>query len=480
MNCEDAAVTLAFLDESNDLDRPIVEIRPLEMDFQRNYNKFDFVRAKFSKGVADHIEGAVKADDGALHRPRPVVVKFGGEAIHRMLYLPDAVYFGNHNVTIELHDCQKYLDRGVVDYQRQNVSLEDAYRYVFNQRDTSNGEMFSGIEFDVPGSAYEYLHSTYKDGPWFLELKNQRTWDLIREARSDQTGAFQPKHQNDVIRDLERENVHNIIDGHYALDFKQVTPWEAILEMNEKFGVTTWVAPDGKFWVGSRHATGVDHVATPDDSRVWKLLDYNISPPRDPIMKVVVRGKMIHDPNESWGEQLGEIVNMSRGTKDYRVEGVAERPDLDFGRILEPEDLEVAADGLEDVAKRRLLKEQRNQWSGNLELLPSHSGSSWTDIRFVQIGDNIVTVPPEDTGGECESKVRLEKFMITGVQHNITENGEWTCRLNVIPIMDGQLHPDKVKTYTRYFDPHKKEYISEDAYEADKKADEGIQLSDFI
>lgn len=478
MNCEDADITFAFIGTDNDLDNPIVEIRPLTMDFQRNRNQFDFARAKFSKGVAEHIESAVHDEDGALHRPRPVVVKLGGLPVHRMLYLPDAIHFGSNNVHIELHDCQKYLDRGVVDYQRQNVRLEDAYRYVFGQRDTSDGEMFSGIDFSVPESAFEQLDSRMKPGLGPIDLKNRKTWRLIEEQ--ERTDEHTVRHQEDVIRDLEAENIHNIIDGHYALDFEQVSPWEAILEMNEKFGVTTWVAPDGKFWVGSRDATGIDHIAAPDDPRVWRLVDYNITPPRDPIMKVVVRGKQVHDPNDSLVNNIGEFVNQDRNILDFRMEGVAERPDIDFGRIIEPEDLEAAADGLKEVADRKLRNEQKKQWSGNLELLPSHSGSVWTDIRDVQIGDSIVTVPPENNSGECKSSVRLERFWITGVQHKLGEDGEWSLRLNVVPVEDGHLHPDNIKVYNRYFDPTSGDYVDEETYEARKEDNEGFQLNDII
>ncbi|UBF19733.1 baseplate hub [Halorubrum sodomense tailed virus 4] len=477
MNCEDANISIAILDDDGDFQNPLVEIRPLDFNFQRNRGQFDYVRAKFSQGVADHIQESVQDEDGALHRRRPALIKFGDIVVHRMLYLPDAVQFGANNVHIELHDVQKHLDIGVVDYQRQNVTLEEAYRYVFNQRDTSTGELFSGIEFAIPNSAFErVIAMSSREGRRHYE----RAMDKESMKELSDGNYFGVLDKTKALRNYEQEENLNIIKSNYALDFKQVTPWEAILEMNEKFGVTTWVAPDGKFWVGSRGATGIDHVAAPDDSRVWKLIDYNITPPRDPIMKVVVRGKMIHDPNESWGEQLGELVNMSRGTKDYRAEGVAERPDLDFGRIVEPEDLEVAADGLEHVAKRRMKKIQRDQWSGNLEILPSHSGTEWTDIRKVQVGDNIVTVPPENAGGECGTNIRREAFNITGVNHILNESGEWVLRLDVVPLMDGHLDPEHIKSYMRYFDPHKKEYISEEAYEADKKADEGIELSDFI
>ncbi|QRD99652.1 hypothetical protein VOLN27_25 [Halorubrum virus VOLN27B] len=476
MRCEDADITFAFIGEDNDLDNPILEIRPLTMDFQQNMGKFDFVRSKFSKGVAEHIEGAVSEEGGILNRPRPVVIKFGDLPIHRMLYLPDGVQFGVHNVHIELHDVQKHLDRGVVDYQRENVTLEEAYRYVFNQRDTSNGVMFDDIKFSVPEEAYDELIRWHRSKDPIIGTSAGMSEEVVKYADIDGDGLVTPKE----AQIAEQENVKNIIDGHYALDFKQISPWDAILEMNEMFGVTTWAGVDGNLWVGSRSSTGIDHLAAPDDPRVWKLLDYNITPPRDPIMKVVVRGKQVHDPNDSLADNIGQFINTTRNIKDFRMEGVAERPDLDYGRVIEPEDLDAAADGLKEIAKRRLLNEQRKQWSGNIELLPSYSGDSWTDIRRVRIGDNIVTVPPENNDSGCRSNIQLERYSITGVHHTLTEDGEWTLRLEVVPIMDGHLHPDHVKVYNRYFDPTKGDYISEEAYEARKEADEGFQLNDII
>lgn len=50
----------------------------------------------------------------------------------------------------------------------------------------------------------------------------------------------------------------------------------------------------------------------------------------------------------------------------------------------------------------------------------------------------------------------------------------------MVPIADGHLHPDNVKTYNRYFDPTSKEYVDEETYEARKEADKGFQLSDII
>jgi hypothetical protein len=57
-------------------------------------------------------------------------------------------------------------------------------------------------------------------------------------------------------------------------------------------------------------------------------------------------------------------------------------------------------------------------------------------------------------------------FNVTGVTHTLNESAEWILKLDVTPIMDGYLDPDKVKSYVRYFDPSINDYVSEDAYKA--------------
>lgn len=490
MACEESNVTIAFIGPDNDLDDPLMEIRPLTMNFSRDLGQFDFAKCEFSEGVANHVKPLIEGDEETiLNQTLPVVVKFNGTPVHRMLYLPDGVRFGYDSVHMDFHDARKYLERGVVDYQRESVKLEEAFDYVFGQRKESGPEIFKGIKYTVPDESYDELIG-YWEKNFIGKSMDKKVSDLaVEELREDDYDSSLSTEKDwggyDAdIANIEEENIYNIIDGHYAVDFNQTSPWEAIQELSEKFGVRTWAAPDGYLYVGSRSATGVTHIAAPDDERVWKLLPegYNVSAPRDPVIKYVVRGKFVQDPAESWADQATDLLSFvngdeaGEGSKDFRAEGVSVRKDADYGQEV-VEDVDAAKDALEGLARRKLIQKQRQQWDGNLEIYPSLSGTEWTDVRNTQVGDMILTIPSDDNQSDCESTLSQELFEITGVEHVISSDGSWKMNLSVSPIPDGPLDEENTLTYMRYFDPAKEEYAyagenesySKDLEEADDR-----------
>ncbi len=473
MTCENSA-NINFEFRDND-ENTYLKIRPRSMQFDRTRGKFDYCEAEFSDEVANHLRPALENDDSVLRHPLPVYIFIDGEAIYRLLWVPDGVRFVEDGVHVEFHDPQKVLTEGTVDWKRESVTLEEAYDYVFNQRDKSGPNFFNGIKYTVPEEAYDELRTTRTDGPLWLTGDDRETEDLLQEeAYEEEILGFSESKQ---IAKLEEENVYNIIKGHYAIDFDKISPWECITKLNEKFGVRTWAAPDGYLYVGARSSTGVHHLTAPDDERVWKLTDYGITPPRDPVVRSVVRGGWTDDPSEGWVEQAGELLNLNRGTKDFRVEAVASREISSFlGQKITYEYPGAKRDVLESLAKQKMMAKQREQQSGYIELLPEFSGSAVSNIRYAAIGDTIQTIPPDDDsddGSVCDTKIHNETFDVVGVQHELTDDGNWNLRLDVTKKLDGKLDPANIDTQLRYYDPHAKEYIEGDNYDnlSDKEGD---------
>lgn len=454
MTCSNSAnISFEFRDDSGET---YLKIRPRSMQFDRTRGKFDYCKAEFSQEVADELRPHLSNDGSFLNQPLSVLILLDGAVVYRLLWVPDGVRFTDDSVHIELHDPQKYLTRGTIDWRRDNVKLKEAYEYVFDKRYTAGATMFNDIKFTDGNDAYEEL----------IKYKGSKMNELILERRE----GTRPSDTRDTVREIEEENVYNIIDGHYAIDFDKITPWECITRLNDKFGVDTWAAPDGNLWVGSRSVTGFNHLATTDDTRVWKLNDYNINETRDPVIKSVARGRWADDPSESDVENVfWELETLNRGTQEFRIEGVAEtETNSIFGQEIVQE-VDAKRDALEAIAKRNLINKQREQQSGYLDINPKFSGNAISDIRRVAIGDSILTIPPERDDNvieDCESNIKTEMFDIVGVQHELTSDSNWNVRLDVTKQLDGSLNPENIDTKIRFYDPSAKKYIEEDDYES--------------
>lgn len=463
MTCETGtSVTFQFLNGDDEI---FLEIAPRSMQFDRTRGEFDYCQAEFDNEVAKILKNPLDNESSYLRQPLPVIFTIGGNAIYRLLWVPDGVTFGEDSIHIEFHDPQKYLTRGEVDWRRENVKLKDAYEHIFNQRNTEGPDLFNEIKFSVPEEAFEELRNTTNDAPLFFQTTDEETQDLLSEE-SDENGLWMSK--DSAITSLEQENVYNIVEGHYAIDFERLSPWECITKLNKKFGVTTWAAPDGNFWVGSRQATGYRHVAAPDDRRVWKMSDYNVTAPRDPVTKSVVRGGWEDDPQEGWVEEASELINLNRGTKDFRIEGVAElETNYIPGQEIYEEKVNAKRDTLEDIAKRKMMNKQREQNSGYIDIRPELSGTAFSDIRYVEIGDTLLTIPPEDDsndGSMCDTNIEKELFDVVGVQHELTADGAWNVRIDLTKQLDDELSPDSITTDLRYYDPHNEKLVEDEKY----------------
>lgn len=460
MTCNKSSnVSFEFLKETGET---YLEIRPREMQFDRTRGKFDHCSAEFSQEVVDHLQPLVEEDGSVFRQPLLAFIKIEDTAVYRLLWVPEAARFTGNEVHVEFHDPQKFLTRGEIDWRRDNVKLEEAYRYVFERRDTSGPEIFNDIKFTVPEEAYEELRTQFRDGPLGINYKGETE----RETEDIITGGDTATATSAQITELEEENIYNIIDGHYAIDFDRISPWKAINRLNKKFGVTTWAGPDGNLWVGARSTTGYQHYATPDDGRVWKLTDYNITPPRDPVIRSRVRGGWADDPSESHAENIfWEIESLNHGTEEFRIEGVATLKDSTYGQEIVT-DINAKRDALEDIAKRKMMNKQRQQWEGYIEIDPEDSGREITNPRHVEIGDSIRTIPPDSDGsGVCDTNIRDSLFNVVGIQHSLTSAGNWNLRLDVVPVLQGALSPENIDTRLRYYDPAAKEFLEEEDLE---------------
>lgn len=455
--------------ESNSDERDGLEIRAEEMTLKQETDKWDYFRGQFAHEVGEEMKPHTRYEGGALRERQLAVVKLDGEPVQSLLFEPDFVKYGDKKTHITLADLQKTLDSGVVDKRWPAVKAKEAYEYVFDKADT-NGLI---------------------DGIKFTDIQTLDA-ELIGQLEFEDRYGTSPGTAENVraVEDVEASETTRLMEGTWALDFQKKSPARCIQELNKKLGLTSWVDSTGTLWIGRPETNSTRHIAAPDDKRVWRYTDVNVSHGREPVKTVIVWGDWVDEPGVGtaydWGSWLNPLDGGSvdepgaediggPGFGDVRAQGVATNTDVDYGQTISYNETSAKHDSLGVVAANLLRQAQKESNKGTIKINPTESGD-YTDIRDVGIGDFIHVVPedghfdggvtadsgsignePDNTNDWCEGFVNNEIYLIRSVQHSLSRNGEWTMTLDVV------LYPDdSISTGTRYWDPTEQEFKSHD------------------
>jgi len=438
------------------------EVRPVEMTLKQKRREYDFARVKLPWEVGDEMKPHTRYEGGALRPRQPAVLAHDGDSIQTMMWDPDAVDYGDQYVHIELKDLQRSLENGVVDKQWDQVKLQDAYRYAFDQR--QNKDLLTEIKFTIP----EDMETTLVGSAAFDDTDS--TDDFAHSA------AASSERRNQIAH-IEQSDTYQMVDGHYAVDFNKVSPAKAIWKLNKKYRLTSWADSQGRLWVGTPETTSSLHVAAFDDERVWKWKDVSISHPRAPVQNVVVEGRWVDEPGIGTLDDVVSWINPADedGFGDFRATGVASRADVDYGLSFTVKNTKAKADVLGTVARLALREEMKKQNSGTVEIDPDASGD-FTAVKGVSLGDFLHIVPrdehfenptlesgrvghtPQEIKSEaCGGFTHNEIYVITGIEHNLDSRGSWSVSLDV------GMYPDvPIEAFVRYFDPQSGEYMNEE------------------
>jgi len=429
-------------------DGPPFEVRPIEMSLKMSRQKYDFCRAKLPWEVGEEMKPHTRYEDGALYGLKPVDVCYNGEPIQRLMFRPDWVDYGSEFTHLQLHDLQKALGDGIVDMQRDSVALRDIYDEVVFSADN---KLIDEIGYTVPGSENRAIYG---------RSSQQRT------ARQQRTG--------------QREQTKDVVNSDYAINFDQISPEKALQRLNEKFRLKSWVNRNGALVVGLPEANAVRHIAAPDDERVWRYKDPNISHGREPIKKAVVKGAWMDEPGiGSISDGVDEVASWfngdDQGGADVKAVGVAERQNIDYGSRFVVKNTKAKRNALSHVARLALKERMKQQNAGTVEIDPELSGTEVSNVVNLSSGDLLHLVPnddyfdnptatsgvigdsPDNPEAVCGGFVNNEVYLVTGVEHTVTEVGEWQV------YADLGMYPDVgIESYMSYFDPAAREWVDDD------------------
>ena len=436
-------------------DGPPFEVRPIEMSLKLSRQKYDFCRAKFSWEVGEEMKPHTRYEGGALYGLKPVDVCYNGKPIQRLLFRPDWVDYGDQFTHIKFHDLQESLADGVVDIQRDTVDLKSIYKEVVSSASNSLIPELTDDNFTLPESQVRTLYGDKSTGGGRRGSVRRMT------AEAEQTVA--------------------VVESDYAVDFDQISPENALQRLNKKFRLKSWVNRDGELIIGLPEANFIRHVAAPDDNRVWRYKDPQISHGREPVKKVIVMGawedapKLENDP-VSWFDE--------GGAGDARVMGVAERTDIDYGSTFSVKSTGAKSNAVAEVARLALIERMKQQNAGTVEIDPELSGTEVSNPLDLATGDLLQLVPSDDyfenpdaqsgrIGDEsydrdavCGSITRNEVYLVSEVEHKVTDDGEWQMYADVGMYPDERVR-NSIEAGMAYFNPASEEWYSDDEFSDD-------------
>lgn len=446
MKCDNNwTIALVGIDGSD-----FLEIRPRSMNLKLSRNKYDYCRASFSTDVNEILK-PYTSEDNILSGLTSVEVRYNGTYIKGLLLRPDWIDYGSELTHIQFKDRHKALSSGTVDIKKGSAQLKDVYKEVFNQ---ATNDIIDDISFTTD------LKNKYLFGG------NTKVW-----------GKKTPKRKK--VEDEMKET----FDSSFAVDFDKITPELAIRKLNKKFSIKSWINRNDKLVIGRPTATQVRHIAAPNDGRVWRYKDPSISHSREPIMSVMVEG--------AWEDEPGFDPDVTDwfdkgGTADVRATGLAQRTDVSEGKQMYLENTKAKKDALSEIAVNALKEKSKQQNSGTIEIDPNLSGNVVSHPVDLTPGDALHLIPndeyfdsPTATSGEigdeppateiCGGFVNNEVYLVTAVDHNKTDGGDWQIHVDISKIPDFDIESRMV-----YFDPKSEEFIGENKRKSFKLIEAGV------
>jgi len=422
------------------------------MALRLSRREYDYCSAEVSFDAMEQMKPETRDSSGSLNGETAVEVLYNGNLVQKLMFRGDFVEYGERFAELELKDLHKSLSKGEIDIQRKSLNVKEAYKLVLSKADSQFfADELDDSNFTLPENTVTKIYGEY----------------ALPSGGSNSSAGSQ------MGSDIESDPTKKLLDSSYALDISGESPERAFQILHENFGLTSWVNREGKLIIGVPEVKKqLNHVAAPDDSRVWRFKNPSITTNREPIKQVTVEGAWKDAPGlGGWDDIVSEMDSWTnddneQGGADARAVGYAENVDVDYGKRFTIKSTRGKKDALENVAELFLIERMKKTNSGTVTIDPVMSGTKVSHpidtlpghiLRIVPEDDYFdeptsdsgsISNPLEDTSVVCGGYVNNEEFLIKKVQHQIDNNGRWTVELHVT------LYPSaNIETSSGFFGP---------------------------
>jgi hypothetical protein len=233
----------------------------------------------------------------------------------------------------------------------------------------------------------------------------------------------------------------------------------AIEEMNSHFGVTTFVDKVGNLVVGAFDKAS-SYTASQDGKKDWHIIDPNLANPYSRVNRVVVNGPKVgsgflEDRAEEIWEWLDWTVDNDVGV---RMQAIAENTKVEDGVTKEFTYREIDRAKpyqLVEIAERKLVQIEQQQYAGSVEIGSSTSENPPTDV---QIGDTVTIDEPPECDLLAKPSYKGGEYVVTGINQD-NSNG-WITDVHLLRLPEIEL-----RTNLRFIDLKTgEEYTYDDIY----------------
>lgn len=423
------------------------EARPITMSLKFPRKEYQFCRATFPEEVGKQMEPHTANENGKLYGYTPVDILYDGEQITRMVFRPDWADYARKRTHVQLHDLHKTLASGAVDIQKHVAKIKSVYKELIEQADNNFVTSLDDDNFQLPDDKRKWF-----DGEGFG------------------TPLTTPKSER-FIKDF--------FNAELGIDLEKVSAEKAIQRLNQIFNITSWFNNNGELIIGVPEVDEQQHIAAPNDDRVWRYKEVDVTHGREPVKKVLVEGKWIDEPG--WGgfdEAAASIAGVfgggGREGKDVKAFGVAERTDIDYGTIFAVKNTNVSKEKLPEVAKVALSERMKDKNDGTVEIDPGLSGTYESHPTEIKPGHRLRVIPddklynqptaesgnlfdaPDNPELACGNIIHNENYLVSEVEHNVNEGGGWNLFVDV-----GLISNPPVESRLEYYDPGNNDWIDD-------------------
>lgn len=397
-------VELRFLDSG-------IRIRPYEVSTRDERHKFSWANVKTSIEAAELIE-----ERGAFREP--VVLEIGSVTQNRYFVPTDGITYGEEQAWIELLDPLKILEDTTIEGDFSNITLGDMVETIFEQREDPN-RLLTRLEV-LDEELTERASSS----------RRAQIEEFTGSGRIGSSASWVVDKTTDLVL---LANGLRQTEGGFTFD--DHTLHDALLELEDTFGVSVWADRRGVMEVGIPEARSINHIPVFGDPSIddVSISQYNVGTARNSIVRLRGRTSTLTSGGFSTGMTPGNhlkyIFPDSAPRDVHFVAEIKTTEDVDgnFAVLEDPIKVRSQTD-LEDSLRRMFVDEYMSHNSGNIEF-NSISSDNKQSMAELTVGDYISVAPEIEQ--VCGRGVSGGTFVVTRVLQNVNTRVGWKTTAEV-------------------------------------------------